>query len=431
MLNKYLKIALLTILFCLALSLQPVFAGESCCVCNPLKNKDNQTASGAPTEGKCDQYIIYSTPTCHGQYCPPQGQPTNECRILESSCANVSKAILEKINGQNSKQPLPIEAPNLQIAIPGLTLTQPISAKEMPNTGRLFYSIPWIGEYIGAIYRFGVSAASILAIVMIIIGGFIWLTSAGNPTKITQAKSYISGALLGLMLALGSYTILRLVNPSLVNLSSIKILMIEYEQMEQGGHESDYFQVNSGAKGAVSAYDSAPCPTNAEATNGFQAFITAYYSPPPGEKGFYNSFECNVAMQCSCTRDSSKTCSHKYGPGCLFKKPVEQLIPNIDYCTKTASGSPPTSWVTVAADVKKGTGKGWADHKECWSFGDTFEIYDSGGNKVGNTWVIGDQGSAIKSRHFDLYVGTDLSKARSLGGVYTIKFTKCTKCPLR
>ena len=35
--------------------------------------------------------------------------------------------------------------------------------------------IQWIGQYIGAIYQYGISAAVILAIVSVMIGGFLWL----------------------------------------------------------------------------------------------------------------------------------------------------------------------------------------------------------------------------------------------------------------
>ncbi|MFA5076181.1 MAG: pilin [Patescibacteria group bacterium] len=83
-----------------------------------------------------------------------------------------------------------------------------------------------IAQYIGAIYRFGISAASVLAIVMIIIGGFIWLTSAGNPTRVTQAKGYIGGALVGLVLALSSYSILRTINPALTEFRPLHILYV-------------------------------------------------------------------------------------------------------------------------------------------------------------------------------------------------------------
>lgn len=78
------------------------------------------------------------------------------------------------------------------------------------------YKIEWLSQYIVSIYKYIVGIAAILASIMIMIGGFIWLTSAGNPSRITQAKEFIVGALTGLFLALFSYLILFTINPQLV-----------------------------------------------------------------------------------------------------------------------------------------------------------------------------------------------------------------------
>ncbi|MFA6410969.1 MAG: pilin, partial [Candidatus Buchananbacteria bacterium] len=74
-------------------------------------------------------------------------------------------------------------------------------------------SIPWISQYISSLYTYAVGAAAILAMVMIMIGGFIWLLSAGSPDKVGKAKEFITSALTGLLLALFSFLILNTVNP--------------------------------------------------------------------------------------------------------------------------------------------------------------------------------------------------------------------------
>ena len=76
--------------------------------------------------------------------------------------------------------------------------------------------IQWIGQYIGAIYQYGISAAVILAVVSVMIGGFLWLVSAGSPDKVSRAKEFITAAIFGLIIALFSYLILQTVNPRLV-----------------------------------------------------------------------------------------------------------------------------------------------------------------------------------------------------------------------
>jgi hypothetical protein len=50
----------------------------------------------------------------------------------------------------------------------------------------------------------------------LIYGGFRYLTSAGNPTAMSDAKDQISSALLGLILLFCSWLILNTINPELI-----------------------------------------------------------------------------------------------------------------------------------------------------------------------------------------------------------------------
>jgi hypothetical protein len=75
-----------------------------------------------------------------------------------------------------------------------------------------------LAQYIGIVYNFLISIVGLVAAVMMIVGGFQYLTSAGDSGKIGQAKSRITNALIGLVLALGAYTILNTINPALLNL---------------------------------------------------------------------------------------------------------------------------------------------------------------------------------------------------------------------
>jgi hypothetical protein len=44
--------------------------------------------------------------------------------------------------------------------------------------------------------------AGLLAIVFIIIGGYMWMTSAGNPDKVKQAQGTLTWAVIGLVFVL-------------------------------------------------------------------------------------------------------------------------------------------------------------------------------------------------------------------------------------
>ena len=73
--------------------------------------------------------------------------------------------------------------------------------------------------YAAQFFWFLLSAAVILALVMLVIGGVEYAGSAGNTSLLGDAKGRMLNALLGLLLALSAWLILNLVNPDLVDFS--------------------------------------------------------------------------------------------------------------------------------------------------------------------------------------------------------------------
>ncbi len=61
--------------------------------------------------------------------------------------------------------------------------------------------------------------AALVAVVMVIAGGFQWLTSAGNEEKISAAKKTISGAVIGLVLILIAWAIVIFVAGTTANVT--------------------------------------------------------------------------------------------------------------------------------------------------------------------------------------------------------------------
>lgn len=83
-----------------------------------------------------------------------------------------------------------------------------------------------IADYIALIYKYIVSVGGILAGIMIMIGGLLYLTAGGSPERVGNAKSYIGNALIGLVLLLTSYVVLQTINPQLVQFSRFTIPLI-------------------------------------------------------------------------------------------------------------------------------------------------------------------------------------------------------------
>ena len=114
------------------------------------------------------------------------------------------------------------------ILMPMIALAADICAKDeivlqvpIPGIPGIGYCVKGFPEYLEAIYNFFIGVSGILAVIMIMLGGFQWLIAGGNPTKIAGAKTTILSALAGLTLVLASYTILNLINPNLTKLTDL------------------------------------------------------------------------------------------------------------------------------------------------------------------------------------------------------------------
>jgi hypothetical protein len=107
--------------------------------------------------------------------------------------------------------PKPTQAAN------NFTLEVPIGSLSSIPMGN---STEPIAVYIKTIYNFAVGAVGIVAAVVLMIGGVIWITAGGNASNVGEAKSMITAALTGMVLVLTSYLLLDQINPALVNLSS-------------------------------------------------------------------------------------------------------------------------------------------------------------------------------------------------------------------
>ncbi len=70
--------------------------------------------------------------------------------------------------------------------------------------------------YIGSIYKIALWMVGISALLMISIGAFMYITSAGNNASMQTAKEVIADAIIGLILAFLAWLILYIINPSLV-----------------------------------------------------------------------------------------------------------------------------------------------------------------------------------------------------------------------
>ena len=77
--------------------------------------------------------------------------------------------------------------------------------------------------YLKQVIGFGYAVIGILAMFMLAVGAYQYLMAAGNLSKAESAKNTVSSAILGLVLGLMSFVILRTINPDLVSLRGIDL----------------------------------------------------------------------------------------------------------------------------------------------------------------------------------------------------------------
>ncbi|HNW55882.1 MAG TPA: hypothetical protein PKN62_02285 [bacterium] len=81
-------------------------------------------------------------------------------------------------------------------------------------------SISPIAKLIKALYKYLVQIVTLLALIVVIIGGFMWSTAGGSKQRVGEAQQWIKAGLGGLLLTLFAFVILRTINVKLVELDT-------------------------------------------------------------------------------------------------------------------------------------------------------------------------------------------------------------------
>jgi len=317
----------------------------------------------------------------------------------------------------DSSTPSVFGVPDLSVSIPGMDKLEAVKC-DAENTN---CSIPWIAQYIGALQRYAIAIIGILAVIVLMMGGVIWLTAGGNQTRISEAKTLITGSLTGLVLVLASYLILYTINPDLTVLKNINISYIAKEDMTQiltaikDGEDITQDQaelmnkldtnkvISHTAGKSANSYKGLSCDKSIfDGGKSVEFFTTGYYKPGPWKDSW--SFFCDVGLQCSCPPGvkqigpNKSLCKHGY-------KYCDKFSSTTPYCTNNAAGHEPKIGEIAAAN--------------CFKVGDKVCL----GGKL--TLTVADRGSAIQGRRFDIWSGNDKKLALSNTGVVSVTLGPC------
>lgn len=286
--------------------------------------------------------------------------------------------------------------PEWQIKIPTVNLSQPTC---VANTdGSFKCSVPWIGEYITGLYNYGMGIAGILAAIVLMAGGVLWLVSGGDASKVTQAKELILGSVVGLIILAAAYVIMSQVNPELTIFRPISIGTIK-------GTELGLAQKRNSQ--SASDFKNLACANASELSAGIEFYATGYYKPVWEDT---DKFRCVVAMQCSCPngQDTSKNCDSLYGKTFPNYHPCNSFPSTTPYCNMTATGGEP----------KIGEIAGPGNCRDTLPYGTKVCFQNK-------TYTITDTGGGIRGRRIDIWSGSSLDAANASTGKGTLTIGAC------
>lgn len=89
-------------------------------------------------------------------------------------------------------------------------------------TGDEFASTAGLGEAdlvdtIASIIRIALGFLGVIAVVIILLGGFKWMTAGGNDDKVGEAKKLIFSGIIGLVIIISAFAIASFVINSIIN----------------------------------------------------------------------------------------------------------------------------------------------------------------------------------------------------------------------
>lgn len=252
--------------------------------------------------------------------------------------------------------PFQEQKPNIVIPVPTLKpFTNIIKPTEGPD--KEYFFVPYLAEYLAAIYSYLTGIAGIFAIAMIMYGGIKWIFSAGDSGKISKAKETITHAVIGLVLVLGSYLLLFALNPDLVTFKALKIKSVPQILFDdnQGDTTSDLTSdvVANAQKLGIN------CPQSGGSTE-IQKIVTSMQGkvayrfggkggPPPYKEIKYTDFNnnCppgNICLDCSGFIGLVYKCAGLPTPGSgtdgIFKSAETINIAKSDFSQSSVNNTP-------------------------------------------------------------------------------------------
>jgi len=275
-------------------------------------------------------------------------------------CLQIASTIFIALSSQPAQaeeNPVPLNfTPQITIPLDGLNQNSIPVGKYRPDTGVM--SSDLLAKYVKGFYTYGLSIAGILAAVVLRAGGILWLTSAGNDSRISQAKELIIGSVTGMIILFCSWILLNTINPDLIKLQPIDMKVVK--KIEYCCHAT---------QGNVVMEEGGKCPESSKKCEGEEQCYNG-----GNHTGKANSFSCIDIKKYFCceyweyNNDDKKYCtSVNIGQSCPTPQTNYSYHTSYNqYCEQRYTIQ--SSCLSNCVDKDRGTacGPGFCYNDICW-----------------------------------------------------------------
>ncbi len=126
------------------------------------------------------------------------------------------------------------QTPNLAIPLPGAIFSQPTQSGEAISSN-------FIGVYVNAAYQILIVITSVIAVIIIMIAGLMWMLARGDSAQTGRAKALLGKAIMSIVVVLLIVAIAELIDPRLTRFESLNLRYIEsspHHLHPDGEHEA-------------------------------------------------------------------------------------------------------------------------------------------------------------------------------------------------
>lgn len=244
-------------------------ASAICCSCYPTSNPSSKTCITSQTATSCPGLPGQSSnPKLTGYSCDTELDVQTSCQPISAGgsaqCASGPTDATSFDPSATSTGAFTPIVPTLNVPIPGLTFSSGFSI--VPNAEQeQSIQVPFLGQYIAAVYRYLVAISVIAAAVMIVYGGFKYILGS-SISSINTGKQTITDAIIGLVLVFSAYTILQVFSPAAVAPASLQITLVKADPLNTfmgGAQDAPSVLSSVGISGRTTSVPSSDIATNA------------------------------------------------------------------------------------------------------------------------------------------------------------------------